>query len=66
MSCHNEFPIISEIISLIHITAVKPQVGIGGGFQHPFKNRQDACSTKESTYCGTGILPVPDKGTKYQ
>ncbi|UNU24777.1 hypothetical protein D0A37_13915 [Microcoleus vaginatus HSN003] len=23
------------------------------------KNRQDACSTRDEFYCGTGILPVP-------
>ena len=31
-----------------------------GGFQHLFKNRQDACSTISQFSCGTGILPVPD------
>ncbi|WP_445247021.1 hypothetical protein [Microcoleus sp. OTE_8_concoct_300] len=25
---------------------------------HPFMNRQDACSTGDEFYCGTGILPV--------
>ncbi|MEG4984672.1 hypothetical protein QUB08_02660 [Microcoleus sp. BR0-C5] len=25
------------------------------------KNRQDACSTRKSTLCGTGILPVHKK-----
>ncbi|MEG4841859.1 hypothetical protein QUB24_27615 [Microcoleus sp. B9-D4] len=26
-------------------------------------NRQDACSTKDKFYCGTGILPVADNGS---
>ena len=25
-------------------------------------NRQDACSTRKFIFCGTGILPVADKG----
>jgi hypothetical protein len=28
------------------------------------RNRQDACSTRELTYCGTGILPVLKKVLK--
>jgi len=27
-----------------------------------FRNRQDACSTRDEFYCGTGILPVLDQG----
>ncbi|MEG4941779.1 amino acid adenylation domain-containing protein [Microcoleus sp. F4-D5] len=27
-----------------------------------FRNRQDACSTRDEFYCGTGILPVLDNG----
>ena len=29
---------------------------------NPFMNRQDACSTRKFIFCGTGILPVADKG----
>jgi hypothetical protein len=29
-------------------------------------NRQDACSTKDKFYCGTGILPLADNGTRYR
>ena len=29
-------------------------------------NRQDACFTKDKFSCGTGILPVADKGARYQ
>jgi hypothetical protein len=29
-------------------------------------NRQDACSTRKFIFCGTGILPVADKGARYQ
>ena len=29
-----------------------------------FRNRQDACSTREEFSCGTGILPVLDNGVK--
>jgi hypothetical protein len=29
-------------------------------------NRQDACSTIKFIFCGTGILPVADKGARYQ
>src|SRR6476469_4818346 len=31
-----------------------------------FRNRQDACSTRDEFYCGTGILPVLDNGTTSQ
>ena len=27
-------------------------------------NRQDACSTRKFTLCGTGILPVLEKGAR--
>ena len=27
-------------------------------------NRQDACEAKSEFYCGTGILPVLEKGTR--
>ena len=29
-------------------------------------NREDACSTIKFIFCGTGILPVADKGARYQ
>ena len=29
-----------------------------------FMNRQDACSTRKFTLCGTGILPVLEKGAR--
>ncbi|MEG4527384.1 hypothetical protein QUB61_32315 [Microcoleus sp. C2D2] len=29
-------------------------------------NRQDACSTIKFIFCGTGILPVADKGARSQ
>jgi len=32
----------------------------------PFRNRQDACSTRKLILCGTGILPVLDNGARYQ
>ncbi|TAD83231.1 MAG: hypothetical protein EAZ78_12485 [Oscillatoriales cyanobacterium] len=32
----------------------------------PFMNRQDACSTRKFTLCGTGILPVADIGARSQ
>ncbi|MEG4962639.1 amino acid adenylation domain-containing protein, partial [Microcoleus sp. K4-C2] len=31
-------------------------------FNDLFRNRQDACSTRDKFYCGTGILPVLDNG----
>jgi len=31
-----------------------------------FRNRQDACSTRDEFYCGTGILPVLDNGATSQ
>ncbi|TAE65911.1 MAG: hypothetical protein EAZ39_25395 [Oscillatoriales cyanobacterium] len=30
----------------------------------PFMNRQDACSTRDEFFCGTGILPVPENGVR--
>ena len=30
----------------------------------PFMNRQDACSTRKFTLCGTGILPVLENGAR--
>ncbi|MEG4452993.1 DUF4347 domain-containing protein [Microcoleus sp. N9_A3] len=30
----------------------------------PFMNRQDACSTRKFTLCGTGILPVIENGVR--
>jgi hypothetical protein len=33
---------------------------------NPFMNRQDACSTRKIIFCGTGILPVADKGARSQ
>ena len=30
----------------------------------PFMNRQDACSTRKFTLCGTGILPVIENGAR--
>jgi hypothetical protein len=29
-----------------------------------FRNRQDACSTRKFTLCGTGILPVLENGAR--
>jgi hypothetical protein len=29
-------------------------------------NRQDACPTRNFIFCGTGILPVADKGARSQ
>jgi len=31
-----------------------------------FRNRQDACSTRDEFYCGTGILPVLENGATSQ
>ena len=31
-----------------------------------FRNRQDACSTRDEFFCGTGILPVLDNGATSQ
>ena len=31
---------------------------------NPFMNRQDACSTRKFTLCGTGILPVLENGAR--
>ncbi len=31
-----------------------------------FRNRQDACSTRDEFSCGTGILPVLDNGVRFE
>ncbi|MEG4838452.1 MASE1 domain-containing protein [Microcoleus sp. B9-D4] len=33
-------------------------------FNYLFRNRQDACSTRDEFSCGTGILPVLDNGVR--
>ncbi|NQE35036.1 hypothetical protein E5S67_02765 [Microcoleus sp. IPMA8] len=33
---------------------------------NPFMKRQDACSTRDEFYCGTGILPVFENGAIFQ
>jgi hypothetical protein len=64
--CYNRFPIIPDILYMKDISAVKRQVVALADFNTFLRTGFPACSTISQFSRFTGILPVPDRGTKYQ